>query len=906
MKTNDRDRLIRNTVYGFMACMAICFIFLSAGCGDDPSGVEQTVITGQALKGPVSGAAVNIYKIMDGIYDDIPLGSGTTNADGGFTVNIGTYRGPALIEVSGGEYIDERDGTMKPLLSPLRAVLTNAAGKMTLSVNYLTELAADYAMSAFNGLTVERIAAANKQASVLVGGTGATDLITTVTPNDPSKPTQSSDSVITNYTAMIGASSFIAPGADVSSFASARQALADALTEFAASSANLTGLTPSDASGLSAHFLSASYSPLPDTGVDTCTFTLLQTTDLHNRASGYGVHADYTPLTTNDDDVKGGYSRLASKIEDVREERRLENIPVVLIDSGDFLMGTAYDLTVEDPVSLRFLDMMDYDATTIGNHEFDYSPVGLGLILDNGIKAGFDVPIIATNTVMDGKPGTSDDALEDLKRKGVIREDMVMQLPNGCKIGFIGLMGESSDTYAPAAPPVTFNHDTEFIKARVDHLKNNLGVDIVIALSHSGIQNPNESPEGDDIDLADAAPGIDIIASGHDHETTRSVVERNGVRIICAGSYGKNLARLDITYRKSAKAIETAALTNIPIDDRFMGAPWVQTVIDEVDAALNKGLKDIDPELSLEAPLAYCKTGNLGMPGRAGESGMGNLTSDAVRYLLNLPVSLGVLTTPTVGLIGNGVIRGAFEYGQDVSFADAFSVLPLGMTPATDQSLVMPGYPMMLVYVSGAELKNICRFTAYVIASEDSDFKAALAQGDDAQKTLLFILNNISGAYYMNMSGVKWSHNGPEGGYQVSDVEVYAPDDYQCKGETTPVQDDVFYPCVVDIYSLMLLNSDIMQMGLAMLDIPIKPKFNPIQSDFTNLDLKDIETEAQMLKARIDGDPDVLGGAPGVQEVKEWQALLLYLAEPAANGALGGIITDTDYGAGSLGRVSHP
>ena len=74
------------------------------------------------------------------------------------------------------------------------------------------------------------------------------------------------------------------------------------------------------------------------------TVTILQTSDVHHHASGYGPFLDYTPLDTSDNDsVTGGYARLATLINSIREEQAAKCIPTLLVDSGDFSMGTVCD-----------------------------------------------------------------------------------------------------------------------------------------------------------------------------------------------------------------------------------------------------------------------------------------------------------------------------------------------------------------------------------------------------------------------------------------------------------------------------------------------------------------------------------------------------------------------------------
>ena len=79
---------------------------------------------------------------------------------------------------------------------------------------------------------------------------------------------------------------------------------------------------------------------------------------------------------------------------------------------------------------------------------------------------------------------------------GAIQPNLVMDLPNGLRVGLLGLMGETADSYAPTAPPVTFNHDYTYIQGMVDDLRDNEMVDLVILLSHGGVDLDGT---GDDI-----------------------------------------------------------------------------------------------------------------------------------------------------------------------------------------------------------------------------------------------------------------------------------------------------------------------------------------------------------------------------------------------------------------------
>ena len=216
----------------------------------------------------------------------------------------------------------------------------------------------------------------------------------------------------------------------------------------------------------------------PAVTADT-SFTLLQTTDIHDHANGEG------PLSAGAPGAIGSYARIATYVNAVRASATAQNIPVVLVDSGDWTMGTLYDLTLgSQPLGTFNLDTLRYDCTTLGNHEFDYTPKGLATMLGaSQAKFGFHTPIVASNMVLNGNTdlapyvGTA------------ILPYYTETLATGLKVGFIGLMGKDAAADAPNSAPVSFtDYSTNYasIQAMVDNLRNNLGCHVVIALDHAG------------------------------------------------------------------------------------------------------------------------------------------------------------------------------------------------------------------------------------------------------------------------------------------------------------------------------------------------------------------------------------------------------------------------------------
>lgn len=116
---------------------------------------------------------------------------------------------------------------------------------------------------------------------------------------------------------------------------------------------------------------------------------LLHTNDLHSRLTGYAPESQYTPLTTGDDATVGGFARIATIIREVKEAAAKENILPLVVDAGDFLMGTLFQgLEANTGFQLRLMKTMGFDVICIGNHEFDYGPAKLSEIIENSKKGG--------------------------------------------------------------------------------------------------------------------------------------------------------------------------------------------------------------------------------------------------------------------------------------------------------------------------------------------------------------------------------------------------------------------------------------------------------------------------------------------------------------------------------------
>jgi len=451
--------------------------------------------------------------------------------------------------------------------------------------------------------------------------------------------------------------------------------------------------------------------------------TLLQTTDLHDHAKGSG-HLGPGPA------AQGGYARIASYVETVRARA---GHPVVLVDSGDWSMGSPYDLTLgrSFPLPLYFADMLDYDCITLGNHEFDRTPAGLAETLAAALNGfGFRTPIVASNLELHG-----DDHLGPLVGPGrMIQETRVRDLPNGLRVGFLGLMGRDAarDTLSAPAAFTDYARDYARVQALVDGLRNRQGCGLVVALDHAGTQDGGAA--GEDVDLARHVTGIDVIASGHTHNPLdRARTVPNGAWntfVCCAGVFGTHVSRLDLVVRAQGGAVLEASENRPMTDDalREMGAPVGEDrtfacLVSRYDQELNLALGPVltrlpgfadydpdDPARGIYHPVAACDQ-DLGSNGHAAPpapNGLGNLCADAMRAVPNALLAQGGDTAPfAAAALATGELRGGLAAGAPVSFSDIFGLMPLGISPDPDQQGIT-GTPLVAAYLDPDGVDTFC------------------------------------------------------------------------------------------------------------------------------------------------------------------------------------------------------
>lgn len=210
------------------------------------------------------------------------------------------------------------------------------------------------------------------------------------------------------------------------------------------------------------------------------------------------THSTVMPLSENlNDTMKAGRGGYLRRIEMLKKER--EACPdLLLFDSGDFSQGSPYYTMYKGDVEVGLMNIMKYDAVTIGNHEFDF---GLDNLARLYRKAEF--PIVCANYDFSGT------VVEGLVKPYVVLER------SGLRIGVFGLSPKPGGLISEKNYPGVKYTDPLIVAPRIAALlRNKEKCDVVVCLSHLGW---DLKCDVDDNAMIAASKDIDIVLGGHSH-----------------------------------------------------------------------------------------------------------------------------------------------------------------------------------------------------------------------------------------------------------------------------------------------------------------------------------------------------------------------------------------------------
>lgn len=387
----------------------------------------------------------------------------------------------------------------------------------------------------------------------------------------------------------------------------------------------------------------------------------------------------------------GGFARLKTAL----KKMRAEDPHLLLLHAGDAVQGTLYFTLFGGSIEFDFLNMLEVDAFTFGNHEFDRGTDPIPGWIDRS-----KYPWLSANIDFSEEP-----SIAPLVRPYIIKEI------NGDKVAIIGVTTETTPQTTISVGKAVFQDPVESVKRQVEALTA-LGINKIILLSHLGYIQ--------DKILASRVAGIDIIIGGHSHsllgdEAGLSIIglipegpyptelkTPDGKRILVmqAWKWGHMLGRLKVSFTPDGEVNGYSAKPVIPVGGVFFRngeevLPDTETY-KEILSALNKTetamIVNEDPAVETALAPYTARVRQFGEEVVAVaanditvglNSGPGPLAADSM---------LEALLRTQMAIINYGGVRRSLMAGN-ISAGDILEVMPFANT-------------LVLIDLNGAELKQ--------------------------------------------------------------------------------------------------------------------------------------------------------------------------------------------------------
>ena len=407
--------------------------------------------------------------------------------------------------------------------------------------------------------------------------------------------------------------------------------------------------------------------------------------DLHSHLDSY----------ISDGKSVGGFARIKTII----DRTKSEYANTIVVDAGDFSMGTLYQSVFETKgAEYSMLGELGYNATVFGNHEFDYGFGAVKNMIGSAKQNASSLPPILCANIDVSASGLSESEMNNLN----IKPYEIFNFGDIC-VAVFGLIGSDAVTLSSTSGLV-FKDYIDVAKITVSEIRNLYSPDLIICLSHSGT---GDDVNDEDIKLAESVPDIDLIVSGHTHTTLNKHITVGKTIIGSAGEYGTKLGKVIFTSNNGSIELKSYELVNI--DSAIPEDSETLTKIEEFKAYTSEyldrfGYESFD-EILAYSPFDFPEQSQMGTA--LAEQQLGNLISDSYIYALKQAegqdyVRVDVSVTPL------GVVRESIDKGN-VTVAKAFEISSLGI--GNDG---VAGYPLCSVYLYGRELWDLAEIDASV------------------------------------------------------------------------------------------------------------------------------------------------------------------------------------------------
>jgi 5'-nucleotidase len=331
-------------------------------------------------------------------------------------------------------------------------------------------------------------------------------------------------------------------------------------------------------------------------------------------------------------------ARLATVISGIREEAGIDNS--ILLDAGDICGGTAYYSLYQGQADSYFMEQLGYDAVCPGNHEFDD-----GIEFFSSFMESIDIPVVCANIGF-----SSESDISKIPVPWVIIEK------NGERYGIFGLLTEETMEISSPGDDLMINDPVTAAREAVAELQQQ-GINKIIALTHQGWQ--------DDLDLASAVEGIDIIVGAHsatlpDIYPAEISVYDAPTLVVQAGDYREYLGRLNVVFDKNG-VLKSWDGELIAVDDTIVEDAAIAAVLSVLQQPMSGMMTDVIGQTSV---FLDGENDNI----RRGETNLGDMIADAV---LEKVKAAGA----DIAIVNSGGIRISVPAG-DITREKLMEVLP--------------------------------------------------------------------------------------------------------------------------------------------------------------------------------------------------------------------------------------
>ncbi|KAK0650050.1 Metallo-dependent phosphatase-like protein [Cercophora newfieldiana] len=341
---------------------------------------------------------------------------------------------------------------------------------------------------------------------------------------------------------------------------------------------------------------------------------------------------------------RGGYARVRTVLQDSRPSHP----DSLLLNAGDEFQGTMFFTKYGGEKIAETLNQLDFDAMTLGNHEWDRGDEYLGQFLEN-----LTFPIISANVVSKNE-----------KLNNTIKPFHIFDKYQLAVIG--ATTPETSDISSADKEVTAFSDVASSVQNAIDLIRSTTNITRIVALTHIGYEN--------DIRLAQETTGLSLIIGGHSHTKLGSASDAEGsyptiaenkngdeVFVVTAWRWGEYLGYIDVTYDADGKVLEYHGAP-INLTNQTKQEPELQAQVDAWRAPFEEEMAKVVGQTNVVLDQTTC---------RVQECLLGDFIADA------MVASRPKADMPTFAFMNGGGVRATIDEGE-ITLGEVLTAFPFG------------------------------------------------------------------------------------------------------------------------------------------------------------------------------------------------------------------------------------